>query len=50
LAAVTALALAGAGLVAAPAEAGGHGSLTPVITGLVSPRGVDLHAGKIMGR
>jgi len=49
MAAVAALALAGAGLVAAPAEAGGgHGSLTPVITGLDSPRGVDLQAGKII--
>jgi hypothetical protein len=50
IAAVAALALAGSALVAAPAEAGrSHGTtIKPVVSGLVSPRGVASFGGKII--
>ncbi|ONI73656.1 hypothetical protein BWI15_09475 [Kribbella sp. ALI-6-A] len=48
LAAVSAAALVGSVLVAAPAEAHGGGSLVPVVTGLNSPRGVATHWSKII--
>jgi hypothetical protein len=49
IAAIAALALAGSTLVAVPAEAGGgHTTIKPIVSGLVSPRGVATFGGKII--